>query len=142
MTPWTAAPQVSLSFLIFQSFHKLMFTELVVPSNHFILCPHLLLLLLFFPSIRVFSNDSALHIRWPRYQSFRFSTSPSSEYSGLISFRIDWFELLAVHGALKSLLQHHNSKASTFGCSAFFMVHLHMTAGKTIALTIQILSAK
>ena len=108
-----------------------------MPSNHLILC-HLLLLPSILPSIRVFSNESIFHIRWPRFWSFSFSISPSNEYSGLISFRIDWFDLLAVQGTLKSLLQHHSSKASILWCSAFFTVqlsHLYMTTGKTVALT-------
>src|SRR5574337_118852 len=111
--------------------------ELVMPSNHLILCPHLLLLPSIFPSIRVFSNESALCIRWPKYWSFSFNISPSNEHSGLISFRIDWFDLLAVQGTLKSLLQHHSSKASILWHSAFSMVqlsHPYMTTGKTIAL--------
>ena len=109
-----------------------------MPSSHLILCRPLLLLPPILPSIRVFSNESALHIRWPKYWSFSFSKSPSNKYSGLISFRMDWFDLLAVQGTLKSLLQHHSSKASIFQCSAFFTVqlsHPHMTTGKTIALT-------
>ena len=113
--------------------------ELVMPSNRLILCRPLLLLPSVFPSIRVFPNESALHIRWPKYWSFSFSISPSSEYSGLISFRMDWLDILAVQGTLKSLLQHHSSKASILRCSAFFMVWLpdsYMTTGKTIALTI------
>ena len=113
--------------------------ESVMPSNHLILCPALLLLLSIFPSIKVFSNETALHIRWPKHWSFSFSVSPSTEYSGLISFRMDWFDLLAVQGALKSLLQDHSSKASILQCSAFFMTqlsHPYMTTGKTIALTI------
>ena len=112
--------------------------ELVMPSNHFILCSSLLLPPSIFSSTRVFSNESVLHIRWPKYWSFSFSISPSSEYSGLISFRIDWLDFLAVLGTYKSLLQHHSSKASILQCSAFFMVqlsHLYMTTGKTIALT-------
>ena len=112
--------------------------ELVMPSNHLILFHPLLLLPSIFPSIRVFSDESVLHIRWPKYWSFSFSISPSSEYSGLIAFMIDWFDLLAVQGTLKNLLQHHSSKASILRCSAFFMVqlsHPHMTTGKTIALT-------
>ena len=115
-----------------------MFIELVMPSNHLILCHPLLLSPSIFPSIRVFSNESALHIRWPKYWSFSFSISPSNEYSGLISFRIDWLDLLAVQGTLKSLLQHYSSKASILQCSAFIMVqlsHQYMTARKTIALT-------
>ena len=110
----------------------------VMPSNHLILCPPLFLLPSIFPSIRVFSNESVLHIRWPMYWSFSFSISPSNEYSGLISLRIDWFDLLAVQGTLKSLLQHHSSKTSILQCSAFFMVqlsHPYMTTGKTMALT-------
>ena len=112
--------------------------ELVMPSNHLILCRLLLLLPSIFPSIRVFSNESALHIRWPKYWSFSFSISPSSEHPGLISFKMDWLDLLAVQGTLKSLLQHHSSKASILRCSAFFTVqlsHQYMTTGKTIALT-------
>ena len=114
--------------------------ESVMPSNHLILCCPLLHLPLIFPSIRVFSNGSALRIRWPKYWSFSFSISPSNEYSGLISLRMYWLDLLAVQGTLKSLLQHHNSKASIFQCSAFFIVqlsHPYMTIGKTIALTRQ-----
>ena len=113
--------------------------ELVMPSNHLILCHPLLLLSSIFPSIRVFSNESALHIRWPKYWSFSFSISPSNEHSWLISFRIDWFDLLAIQGILKSLLQHHSSKASILWHSAFFMVqlsHLYMTTRKTVALAI------
>ena len=112
--------------------------ESVMPSNHLILCHPLLLLPSIFPSIRVFSNESVIRIRWPKYWSFSFSISPSNEYSGLISFRTDWFELLAVQWILKSLLQHHSSKASILQCSAFFIVqlsHPYMTTGKTIALT-------
>ena len=138
-TPWTAARQASLSFTISQSLLKLMSIESVIPSNHLIFC-HPLLLPSIFPSIRVFSNDSALCIRWPKYWSFSSSISPSNEYSGLISFRMDWFDLCAVQGTLKSLLQHHSSKASILWSSAFFIVqlsHPHMTTGKTIALTRQ-----
>ena len=138
VTPWTAACQVSLSFTISWSLLKLMSSESVMPSNHLILCCPLLLLTSIFPSIRVFSNESALCMRWPKFWSFSFSTSPFSEYSGLISSRIDWLDLLAVQGTLKSLLQHHSSKASTLWCSAFFIVklsHPYMTTGKTIALT-------
>ena len=109
VTPWTAAQQASLSFAIAQSFLKFMSNESVMPSNHFILCRSLLLLPSIFPSIGFFSNESAICIRWPKYQSFSFSIRPSNEYSGLISFRIDWFDLLAIQGTLKSLLQHHNS---------------------------------
>ena len=127
-TPWTAAHQASLSFTISQSLLKLMSMESVMPSNHLILCHPLLLLLSIFPSIRVFSNESALGIRWPKDWSFSFSISSSSEYSGLISFRVDWLDLLAVQGTLKSLLQHHSSNASILWCSAFFMVQLsHQT---------------
>ena len=138
MTPWTAARQAYLSFTISQSLLKLMPIESVMPSNHLFLCRPLLLLPSIFPSIRVFSNESNFHIRWPKYWSFIFSISPSNEYSWLISFRIDWFDL-AVQGALKSLLQHHSSKASILQGSAFFMVqlsHPYMTTRKTITLTI------
>ena len=136
-TPRTKAHQASPSFTNCQSFLKLMSIELVMPSNHLILCHSLMLLPSFFPIIRVFSNESVLHIRWPKYWSFSFSISPSNEYSGLIFFSIDWFDL-AVQGTLKSLLQHHSSTASILWHSAFFMVqvsHPYMTAGKTIALT-------
>ena len=112
--------------------------ELVMPSNHLILCCPLLFLPSIFPNIRVFSNESALRIRWPKYWSFDFTISPSNEYSGLISFRMDWLDLLAVQGTLKSLLQHHSSKPSILQCSSFFIVqlsHPYMTTGKTIALT-------
>ena len=138
MTPWTAACQASLSFTISWSFFKLMSMESVMPSNCLILCHPLLHLLSIFPSIRVFSNKLVLHIRWPRYWSFSFSISPSNEYSGLISFRMDWLDLLAGQGTLKSLLQHHSSKASVLRHSAFFLVqlsHPYMTTGKTITLT-------
>ena len=121
-----------------QSLLKLMFIELVMPSNHLILCCPFFILCSIFPSIRVFSNESVLCIRWPRYWSFSFSISPSNEYSGLISFRMDWLDLLAVQGTLKGLLQHHSLKASVFQCSTFFMVQLsypYMITGKTIALT-------
>ena len=130
--------QASLSFTIAQTLLKLMSIESFMPSNHLILCCPLLLLPLIFPSIRVFSNELDLHIRWPKYWSFSFSISSSNEYPGLISFRIDWFDLLAVQGTLKSLLQHHNLKVSFLWRSAFFMVqlsHSYMTTGKTIALT-------
>ena len=127
-TPWTAARQASLSFTISQSLIKAMSIELVIPSNHLILCSPLLLLPSIFPSIRVFSNESAPLISWPKYCSFSFSISPSNEYSELISLKIDWFDLCAVQGALKSLLQHHSSKASILQCSAFFIVqHSHCT---------------
>ena len=115
-TPWTAARQASLSITNSWSFFKLLCIESVMPSNHLILCHPLLLLPLIFPSIRVFSNESALHIRWPNYWTFSFSISPSNEYSGFISFRMEWFDLLAVKGTLKSLLQHHSSKA-VLGCN-------------------------
>src|SRR5574339_418708 len=124
VTPWTAARQASLSITNSQSLLKLMSIELVMPSNHLIFCHPLLLLTSIFPSIRVFSNESVLHIRWPKYWSFSFSISPSNEYSGLISFRIDWLGLLAVQGTLKSLHQHHCSKAPIIQCSAFFIVQL------------------
>ena len=137
-TSWTTARQASLSITNSQSLLKPMSIELVMPSNHLILCRPLFLLPSIFPSIKDFSNESALCIRWPKYQSFHFSISPSNEYSGLISFMIDWFDLLAVQWTLKSLLQHHSSKASILWCSAFFTVQLShpcMTTGKTIALT-------
>ena len=137
-TPWTTACQAFLSYTISQNLLKLMSVESVMPSNHLILCCPLLLLPSIFPSIRVFSSESVLHIRWPKYWSFIFNISPSNEYSGLISFRMDWFDLLAVQGTLKSLLQHHSSKASILWCSAFFIVqlsHPYVTTGKTIALT-------
>ena len=135
-TPWTAARQASLSFTISQNLLKLMSIESVVPSNRLILCLPLLLLPSILPSIRVFSNESALRIRWPKYRSFNIS--PSNEYSRLISFRMDWFDLLAVQGTLKSLLQYHSSEASILCHLACFMVqlsHPYMTTGKTIALT-------
>ena len=119
-TPWIAACQASLSITNSQSLLKLMSIELVMPSNRLILCRPLLLLTSIFPSIRVFSNESALHIRWPKYWSFSFNISPSNVHPGLISFRIDWLDLLAVQGTLKSLLQHHSSKASILWCSASF----------------------
>ena len=138
-TPWTAACQASLSITNSWSLLRLMSIELVMPSNHLILCRPLLLLPSILPSIRVFSNKSVLPIRWPKYWSFSFNISPSNEYSGLISFRMDLLDLLAVQGTLKSLLQHHSSKASVLQGSTFFMVqlsHPYMTTGKTIALTI------
>ena len=142
VTPWTATRQASLSITNSRSLPKLMPIELVMPSHHPILCCPLLLLPSIFPSIRVLSNDlsteSALHIRWLKYWSFSFNIGPSNEYSGLISFRIDWLDLLAVQGTLKSLLQHHSSKASILWHSAFFIVqllHPYMTTGTTIALT-------
>ena len=134
-TAQTAACQASLSFAISLSLLQLMSIESVMPSNHLILCHSLLLLPSIFPCIRVFSNKLALCIRWPKHWSFSFSISPFNEYSGLISFRIDCFDLLAVQGTLKSLLQHHSSKASILRCSTFFVVQLsypHMTTGKTI----------
>ena len=140
MTPWTAACQAFLSITNSQSLLKLTSIELVMPSYHLMLCPPLLFSPSIFPRIRVFSNELALPIRWPNYWSFSFSISPSNEYSGLISFRIDWLDLFAVQGTLKSLLQHHGSKASILQHSAFFTVqlsHLYMTTGKTIALTRQ-----
>ena len=130
--------QASLSITNSHSLLKLTSIELVMPSNHLILCHPLLLLPSVFPSIRVFSKESVLHIRWPRYWSFSFNISPSNEYSGLISFRMDWLDLLADQGTLKSLFQHHSSKVSVHWCSAFFIVqlsHPYMTTGKTIALT-------
>ena len=136
-TTFSTAHQPSLSFTITQSFLKLMSIEQVMPSNHLILCPPLFLSPSIFPSIRVFSTESIFHIRWLKYWSFSFTISPSSEYSRLISFRIDGFDLLAIQGTLKSLLQHHNLKASIHQCSAFFMVqfsHPYMTTGKTTAL--------
>ena len=139
-TSWTAACQASLSVTNSRSWAKLMSIELVMPSNHLILCHPYLLLLSIFPSIRVFSNESALCIRWPKYWNFSFNISLSNEHPGLISFRMDWLDLLAVQGTLKSLLQHHSSKASILRCSAFFIVqlsHPYMTTGKTIALTRQ-----
>ena len=137
-TPWTTACLSSLSFTNSWSLLKLMSIESVMLSNHLILCHLLFLLPSSFPNIRVFSNESVLCIRWPKYWSFSFSISPSKEYSGLISFRMEWFHLLAVQGILKSLLQHHSSKASILWCSAFSIVHFshpYMTIGKNIALT-------
>ena len=144
-TPWTVAHQGSLSFTISQSLLILMSIKSVMPSNHLILCCSLFLLPSIFPSIRIFPSESALHIRWPKCSSYSFSISPSNEYSGLTSFRIDWFDFLAVHGILKSLLQHHSSKTSILQCSAFFIVqlsHPYMTTGKTVALTIWIFIVK
>ena len=138
MTPWTAACRASLSITSSWSLLKPMSIESVMPSNHLSLCHPLLLLPSIFPSIQIFSRESVLHIRWPKYWSFSFSISPSSDYSGLISFRIDLLDLFAVEGTLRSLLQHHSSKASILQCSAFFIVqlsHPYMTTGKTIALT-------
>ena len=138
MTPWTAARQASLSITNSQSSLRLTSIESVMPSSHLILCHPLLLLPPIPPSIKVFSNESTLRMRWPKYWSFSFSISPSSEHPGLVSFRMDWLDLLAVQGTLKSLLQHHSSKASILWRSAFFTVqlsHPYMTTGKTIALT-------
>ena len=138
VTPWTAAHQASLSIPNPQSLLKLMSIESVMPSNHLSLCHPLLFPPSIFPRIRVFSNESVPHIRWPKYWSFSFSIRPSNEYSELISFRMDWLALLAIQGTLKSLFQHHSSKASTLQRSAFFTVqlsHPYMTTGKTIALT-------
>ena len=144
-TPWTAAYQASLSFTISWSLLKLMSIESVMPSNHLILCRPLCLLSSVFPSISVLSSESVLHIRWPKYWSFSFSISPSNEYSGLISFWIDLFDLLAVQGASKSLLQYHSLNASILWCSAFSMIqlsHPYMTTGQTIALTRQTFVSK
>ena len=134
-TQWTVTHQASLSITNSRSLLKLMSIKSVMPSSHLILCHPLLLLPSIFPSIRVFSNESVFPIRWPKYWSFSFSISPSNDYSGLISFKIDQFDLLAVQGTLKSLLQHHSSKSTVLWCSAFFMVHLshpYMTSGKII----------
>ena len=134
-TPWTTARQASLSITNSQSLPELTSIELLMPSNHLILCRPLLLLPSIFPSIRVFSNESALRIRWPQYWSVSINISPSNEHSGLISFRMDWLDLLAVQGTLKSLLQHHSSKALILWLSAFFIVHLshpYVTTGKTM----------
>ena len=140
VTPWTATCQAFLSLTISQSLPKFMSIEAVIPSNHLILCRPLLLLPSIFPSIRVFSYELALLIRWPEYLSFSFSISPSKEYSGLISFKMDWFDFFAFQGTLRSLLQHHSTKASILQHSAFSIVqlsHLYMTTGKTTALIIQ-----
>ena len=139
-TPWIAACQASLSITSSRSLHKLMSIKSVMLSNHLIICRPLLLLPSILPSIRVFSNESTLSMRWPKYWSFSFNISPSNEHSGLISFRMDWLDVLAVQGTLKSLLQHHSSEASILWCSAFFTVqlsHEYMTTGKNIALTRQ-----
>ena len=138
MTSWTAARQASLSITNSWSLLKLMSIESVMPSNHLILCCPLFFPPSIFPSIRVFSSESVLHIRWPEYWSFSFSISLSNEYSGLISFRIDWLDLLAVQGTLKSLLQYHSSEASILWCSAFIIVqlsHPYIATGKTVTLT-------
>ena len=137
-TPWTAACQASLSITNSRSLPKFTSIESVMPSNHLILCHPLLLLPSIFPKIRVFSSESALCIRWSKYWSFSFNITPSNEHPGLISFRMDWLDLLAVQGTLKSLLQYHSSKASILWCSAFFTVqlsHPYMTTGKTVAST-------
>ena len=139
-TPWTSAHQASLSITNSQRLLKLISIASEMPSNYLILCCPLVLLPPIFPSIRVFSNESVLCLRWPKYWSFSFNISPSNEYSGLISFMMDWLDLLAVQGTLKSLLQHQSSKASILQCSVFFIFqlsHLYMTTGKTIALTRQ-----
>ena len=144
-TPWTTACQASLSITSSPSSPKPKSIELVMPSNHLILCHPLLLLLSIFPSIRIFSNESALHSRWSKYWSFSFSISLSNEHPGLVSFRMNWLDLLAVQGTLKSLLQCQSSKASILRCSAFFTVqlsHPYMTTGKTIALTTQTFVSK
>ena len=144
-TSWTVVFQVSLSITNSQSLLKLMSIELVKPSYHLIFCCPLLLLPSIFLSIRVFSNESVLHTRWPKYWSFSFNISPFNEHSGLISFRMDWLDLLAVQGTLKSLLQHHSSKASILWCSVFFIVqlsHPYVATGKTIALTKQMFVGK
>ena len=141
-TPWTAACQASLSIINTQSLPKLVSIESVVPSNHLILCRPLLFLPSIFLRIWVFSSESVLCIRWPKYWSLSFNISPSNVYPGLISFRMDWLDLLAVQGTLKSLLQHYSSKASILQCSAFFIVqlsHLYMSTGKTIAFTLSLL---
>ena len=140
VTPWIAAHQASLSITNSWSLLKLMSIESVMPSSHLVLCRPLLLLPPIPPSIRVFSNESALRMRWPKYWSFSLSISPSNDHPGLISFRMDWLDVLAVQGTLKSLLQHHSSKASILWGSAFFIVqlsHPYMTTGKTVALTRQ-----
>ena len=137
-TPWTAAHQVPLSFTISRSLLKLMSIEMVMPSTRLVLCRPLLIQPSIFPSIRVFSNESTLHIRWPKYWSFSFSINPYNEHSGLISFRMDWFDFRAIQGTLESLLQHHSLKASILQRLAFFMVHLShpkRITGKTKALT-------
>ena len=144
-TPWTAVCQASLSITNSQSLLKLKSIKLVMPSNHLILCCPLFLLPSIFPSIRVFSNESVLHMRWPNYWSFNFNITSSNEYSGLISFRIDWFDILVVQGTLKSFLQHHSLKASILWCSVFFTVqlsHPYKTIGKTTALTVWTLVSK
>ena len=144
-TPWITARQASLSITNSQSLLKHMSIESVMPSNHLVFCRPILLLSPIPPSIRVFSNESTLPMRWPKYWSFSFSISSSNEHPGLISFRMDWLDLLAVQGTLQSLLQHHSSKASILWCSAFFIVqpsHPYMTTGETIALTRRIFVGK
>ena len=144
-TPWSGSIPGFLSFTIFTILLKLMSIESVMPSKHLVLCCTLLFLSSIFPSIRVFPNEMALHVRWPKDWSFSFSISPSNEYSGLISFTIDWFDLLTVQGTLKSLLQYHSWKASVLQHSPFFMVqlsHPYRTTGEAIALTIQIFAVK
>ena len=138
MTPWTVALQASLSITNPQRLLKLMSIVSMMPSNDLILCCPLLLTPLIFPSIRVFSNEWVVHIKWPKFWSFSFSISPANEYLGLLSFRMDWLDLLAVQGTLESLLQHHSSKASILRHSAFFIIqlsHPYMTTGKIVALT-------
>ena len=133
VTPWTVARQVSLSITNSQNFHKLMSIESVMPHNHLLLCRPLLLMASIFPSVGFFSNELVLHIRWPNYWSFSFSISPFNEYSGLISFRIDWFDLFEFQGTLKRFLQHYSAKASIIQCSSFFIVqhsHVYITTGK------------
>ena len=145
LTPWTVAGQASLSITISLSLLKLMSTESVMPSNRLLLCCPLFLWPSIFPSTRIFSNESPLHIRWPKYWSFSFSISPSNEYSEKISFRIDWFDLLSFQGTLKNLLQHHSLEVSILWCSTFFMIQLsypYMTTGKIIALTIRTFVSK
>ena len=145
MTPWIAVHQASLFFTISWSLLKLRSIESVMPSSHLILCHPLFLLPPIPPSIRVFSNEPTLRMRWPKYWSFSFSISPSNEYSGLISFRMDWLDLLVIQGTLKSLLQHYNSKASILRCLAFFMIqlsHPYLTTSKTTAWIIQTFVAK
>ena len=140
VNPWPTACQASLSITNSQTLLKLISIESVMPTNHLILCHSLLLPSSIFPSIRVFSNESVLHIRWPKYWSFSFSISPSNEYSGLISFRMDWLDLLAVQGTLKSFLQHHSSKASFFKCSAFFKIQFSYPLEKEMATHSSILA--
>ena len=145
VTPWITARQATLSITNSQSSPKLMSIELMIPCSHLILCRHPLLLLPIRPSIRVFSNESTLRMRWPKYRSFSFSITPSKEHPRLISFRMHWLDLFVVQGTLKSLLQHYSSKASILQCSAVFIVqlsHLYVTTGKTIALTRRTLLAK